>query len=64
MAELTQLFHDMEELVIEQDQAIQQIDEQVAGAQHDIEQGVGHTNKAVVSAKAARKRRFGVSSSV
>lgn len=58
MAELTQLFHDMEELVIEQDQAIQQIDEQVAGAQHDIEQGVGHTNKAVVSAKAARKKKI------
>lgn len=58
MAELTQLFHDMEELVIEQDQAIQQIDEQVATAQHDIEQGVGHTNKAVISAKKARKKRL------
>lgn len=57
MAELTQLFHDMEELVIEQDQAIQQIDQQVGNAQHDIEQGVGHTNKAVVSAKAARNKR-------
>lgn len=57
MAELTQLFHDMEELVIEQDQPIQQIDEQVATAQHDIEQGVGHTNKAVVSAKKARKKK-------
>ncbi|CAK7895155.1 protein Sso1p [[Candida] anglica] len=57
MAELTQLFHDMEELVVEQDQAIQQIDEQVGSAQHDIEQGVGHTNKAVVSAKKARKKR-------
>lgn len=58
MAELTQLFHDMEELVIEQDQAIQQIDEQVATAQHDIEQGVGHTDKAVISAKKARKKRM------
>lgn len=57
MAELTQLFHDMEELVIEQDQPIQQIDEQVTTAQNDIEQGVGHTNKAVVSAKKARKKR-------
>lgn len=57
MAELTQLFNDMEELVIEQDQAIQQIDEQVDAAQHDIEQGVGHTNKAVVSARASRKKR-------
>lgn len=57
MAELTQLFHDMEELVIEQDQPIQQIDQQVETAQHDIEQGVGHTNKAVVSAKKARKKK-------
>lgn len=58
MAELTQLFHDMEELVIEQDQPIQQIDEQIGTAQHDIEQGVGHTNKAVVSAKKARKKKL------
>jgi len=58
MAELTQLFHDMEELVIEQDQPIQQIEQQVNVAQHDIEQGVGHTNKAVKSAKAARKKRM------
>ncbi|KAJ8141141.1 hypothetical protein OXX79_002630 [Metschnikowia pulcherrima] len=58
MAELTQLFHDMEELVVEQDQPIQQIEEQIDTAQHDIEQGVGHTNKAVVSAKKARKKKL------
>lgn len=58
MAELTQLFHDMEELVIEQDQPIQQIDEQIGAAQHDIEQGVGHTKKAVVSARKARKKKL------
>ncbi|GEQ71488.1 hypothetical protein JCM33374_g5172 [Metschnikowia sp. JCM 33374] len=58
MAELTQLFHDMEELVVEQDQPIQQIEEQIETAQHDIEQGVGHTNKAVVSAKKARKKKL------
>lgn len=58
MAELTQLFHDMEELVIEQDQPIQQIEQQVDTAQHDIEQGVGHTNKAVISAKKARKKKI------
>lgn len=58
MAELTQLFHDMEELVIEQDQPIQQIEEQVGTAQHDIEQGVGHTNKAVKSAKSVRKKKL------
>ncbi|KAK7677956.1 hypothetical protein QCA50_019037 [Cerrena zonata] len=60
MAELTQLFHDMEELVIEQDQPIQQIDEQVGAAQHDLEQGVGHTDKAVKSAKSARKKKFAI----
>lgn len=58
MAELTQLFHDMEELVVEQDQPIQQIEEQINTAQHDIEQGVGHTQKAVVLAKAARKKKL------
>lgn len=58
MAELTQLFHDMEELVVEQDQPIQQIEEQIGSAQHDIEQGVGHTQKAVVLAKAARKKKL------
>mmetsp|Transcript_8629 Transcript_8629/g.8525 ORF Transcript_8629/g.8525 Transcript_8629/m.8525 type:complete len:290 (+) Transcript_8629:173-1042(+) len=58
MAELTQLFHDMEEMIIEQDQPIQQIDEQIHTAQHDIEQGVGHTNKAVTSAKKARKKKI------
>lgn len=58
MAELTQLFHDMEELVVEQDAAIQQIDNQIETAQHDIEQGVGHTEKAVGWAKAARKKRL------
>ena len=58
MAELTHLFHDMEEMIIEQDQPIQQIDEQIHTAQHDIEQGVGHTNKAVTSAKKARKKKI------
>lgn len=57
MAELTQLFNDMEELVIEQDQAITAIDDQMKNAQVDIERGAGHTTKAVVSAKLARKKR-------
>lgn len=58
MAELTQLFHDMEELVVEQEQPMEQINDQVENAQHDIEQGVGHTNKAVTSAKKARKKKI------
>lgn len=58
MAELTQLFHDMEELVIEQDQPVKQIEEQINNAQYDIEQGVGHTEKAVILAKKARKKKI------
>ncbi|KAK6459712.1 t-SNARE [Scheffersomyces xylosifermentans] len=58
MAELTQLFADMEELVIDQDQDVQLISEHVNHAQVDIEQGVGHTYKAVDSAKSYRKKKM------
>ncbi|ODV93482.1 hypothetical protein PACTADRAFT_52059 [Pachysolen tannophilus NRRL Y-2460] len=58
MAELTQLFHDMEELVAEQEEQIEDVDEQVEAAQADIEQGIGHTNKAVVSARKARRKKL------
>ncbi|CCH60014.1 hypothetical protein TBLA_0C02020 [Henningerozyma blattae CBS 6284] len=57
MAELTQLFNDMEQLVIEQQENIEAIDQHVENAQQDLEQGVGHTNKAVVSARKARKNK-------
>ncbi|CAL9728618.1 protein Sso2p [Monosporozyma unispora] len=58
MAELNQLFNDMEELVIEQQENIEVIDKNVEDAQQDVEQGVGHTNKAVKSAKRARKNKI------
>lgn len=58
MAELTQLFNDMEELVIEQQENVDVIDKNVEDAQQDVEQGVGHTNKAVKSAKNARKNKI------
>ncbi|CAN6674505.1 protein Sso2p [Trichomonascus vanleenenianus] len=58
MSELAQLFHDMEVLVAEQDVAITHIDEQAQEVQHDIEQGVGHTTRAVFSARAARKKKL------
>lgn len=58
MAELTQLFNDMEQLVIEQEENIEVIDKNVENAQQDIEQGVGHTNKAVKSAKRARRNKI------
>jgi syntaxin 1B/2/3 len=58
MAELTQLFNDMEELVIEQQENVDVIDKNVDDAQQDVEQGVGHTNKAVKSARKARKNKI------
>ncbi|SCU93153.1 LANO_0E03136g1_1 [Lachancea nothofagi CBS 11611] len=58
MAELTQLFNDMEQLVIEQQENIEVIDKNVEEAQQDVEQGVGHTNKAVKSARRARKNKI------
>ncbi|AGO13024.1 AaceriAFL139Wp [[Ashbya] aceris (nom. inval.)] len=58
MAELTQLFNDMEHLVIEQQEQVEFIDKQVEEAQQDVEQGVGHTNKAVKSARRARKNKI------
>jgi syntaxin 1B/2/3 len=58
MAELTQLFHDMEELVAVQNVQVQNVDEQVADAQKDIEMGLGHTDKAVESARKARRKKM------
>lgn len=58
MSELAQLFHDMELLVAEQEAPVQHIDQQTEGVQTDIEQGLGHTNKAVVKARAARKKKW------
>ncbi|SCW00411.1 LAFE_0C03598g1_1 [Lachancea fermentati] len=58
MAELTQLFNDMEQLVIEQQENIEVIDKNVEDAQQDVEQGVGHTNKAVKSARRARRNKI------
>lgn len=58
MAELTQLFNDMEQLVVEQQENIDVIDKNVEDAQQDVEQGVGHTNKAVTSARRARRNKL------
>ena len=58
MAELAQLFNDMEEMVVEQQENIEVIDKHVEEAQQDVEQGVGHTNKAVKSARAARRKKL------
>lgn len=57
MAELTQLFHDMEEMVAEQNVQVENVNTEVEGAQKDIELGVGHTSKAVDSARKARRKK-------
>lgn len=57
MAELTQLFHDMEELVANQNVVVENVQQQVNAAQTDIEQGVGHTTKAAESARKARRKK-------
>lgn len=57
MLELTQLFHDMEELVAQQDEQIDEVHEQVERAQVDIEQGLGHTNKGLVSLRKSRRKK-------
>lgn len=58
MAQLAQLFHDMELLVAEQEAPVQVIEQQQETAQVDIEQGLGHTNKAVIKARAYRKKKW------
>ncbi|ODQ67553.1 t-SNARE [Nadsonia fulvescens var. elongata DSM 6958] len=58
MGELAQMFHDMEILVAEQEAPVQHIEEQTQNVQGDIEQGVAHTNKAVKSARALRKKKW------
>jgi syntaxin 1B/2/3 len=58
MAELAQLFRDMEILVAEQEEPVRHIDEQAVAVQQDIEQGVAHTSRAIFSARAARKKKW------
>ncbi|KAG5359388.1 Protein SSO1 [Yarrowia sp. C11] len=58
MAELAQLFHDMELLVAEQEAPMQYIELHTEHAQADVEQGLGQTSKAVVSARAARRKKW------
>ncbi|ODV62965.1 t-SNARE [Ascoidea rubescens DSM 1968] len=57
MQELAQLFHDMEDLVIEQDENIQMIDNNIQKAQTDVEHGLAQADKAVDSARKARSKK-------
>jgi syntaxin 1B/2/3 len=58
LAELAQLFNDMSVLVEQQDETINVIQTQAAGVEKDTEAGLNYTDKAVTSARAARKKRW------
>jgi syntaxin 1B/2/3 len=58
LGELAQLFNDMSVLVEQQDETITAIETQADTVQKDMETGLGYTEKAVASARAARKKRW------
>ncbi|KAJ8092525.1 hypothetical protein PM082_023778 [Marasmius tenuissimus] len=58
LADLAQLFNDMSTLVAEQDETIQNIETQAATVEKDTEAGLGFTEKAVASARSARRKRW------
>ncbi|KAG6818202.1 hypothetical protein H0H87_000107 [Tephrocybe sp. NHM501043] len=58
LGELAQLFNDMSVLVEQQDETINTIETQAHTVVTDTEAGLGYTEKAVVSARAARKKRW------
>ncbi|KAI0035712.1 t-SNARE [Vararia minispora EC-137] len=58
IAELAQLFNDMSILVEQQDETITAIEATAGEVEKDVETGLGYTEKAVTSARAARKKRW------
>jgi len=58
LTELAQLFNDMSALVEEQGEVIDVIEGHARVAEKDLETGVQHVDNAVISAKAARKKRW------
>ncbi|PWN51329.1 t-SNARE [Violaceomyces palustris] len=58
ITELAQLFNEMSILVDEQDDALNVIQAQGEQVETDMNQGLQHTNKAVDSARKARKKRW------
>ncbi|KAI6045371.1 t-SNARE [Pisolithus marmoratus] len=58
IAELAQLFNDMSVLVEQQDETINAIQTTAGGVEKDTEAGLQQTEKAVVSARSARKKRW------
>ncbi|KZS99073.1 t-SNARE [Sistotremastrum niveocremeum HHB9708] len=58
LVELAQLFNDMSILVEQQDDQINTIEATTEHVEKDLEQGLNYTEKAVTSARAARKKRW------
>ncbi|KAF8136719.1 t-SNARE [Boletus edulis] len=58
IAELAQLFNDMSIMVEQQSEVIDNIETTTGAAQKDLEAGVVHADKAIDSARAARKKRW------
>lgn len=58
LTELAQLFNDMSIIVEQQDEVINAVETTAGGVEKDIEQGLNHADKAVTSARAARKKRW------
>jgi syntaxin 1B/2/3 len=58
LTELAQLFNDMSVLVEQQDETITAVETTAGNVQKDTEAGLAYTEKAVVSARAARKKRW------
>lgn len=58
ITELAQLFNDMSVLVEQQDETINVIETTAATVEKDVEVGLNYTEKAVDSARAARKKRW------
>ncbi|KAI9570495.1 t-SNARE [Boletus coccyginus] len=58
IAELAQLFNDMSIMVEQHNEVIDNIETTAASVEKDMEAGTGHADKAIVSARAARKKRW------
>ncbi|EGN95390.1 hypothetical protein SERLA73DRAFT_186342 [Serpula lacrymans var. lacrymans S7.3] len=58
LGELAQLFNDMSVLVEQQDETINVIEATTGAVEKDTEVGLGYTEKAVDSARSARKKRW------
>jgi len=58
LTELAQMFNEMSMLVEQQDETINTIEQQAGGVNTDMEAGLKHTEKAVTSARKARRKKW------